>query len=117
MFDSDIWNWTEQDYNLIALGEDCDKRDFLNGNLTQNFKSLIFEHTKNISLIEYARKNNLPIYNSLNKLHPSSDVHWSWFESHVLPHLENKYIVHKISKSYLSKIQQFTKEWNILDYS
>ena len=83
----------------------------------ENFKSLIFEHTKNISLIEYARKNNLPIYNSLNKLHPSSDVHWSWFESHVLPHLENKYIVHKISKSYLSKIQQFTKEWNILDYS
>lgn len=117
VFDSDIWNWTEEDYNKIVLGENCPRRDLLTANLTQNFKSLIEEYTKNISLIEYARKNNLPIYNSLNKLHPSSDVHWSWFQSQVLPHLEKKYILHKISQSYINKIQKFAKEWNTLVYS
>ena len=117
VFDSDIWNWTEEDYNKIALGENCPTRNLLNGSLAQNFKSLISEYTANISLIEYARKNNLPIYNSLNKLHPASDVHWSWFQSHILPHFENKYVLHKISRSYINKIQKFTKEWNTLVYS
>jgi hypothetical protein len=114
VFDSDIWNWTEQDYNKIAIGEDCIRRNLLNGDLVKNFKSLLPDSIINsVGLIEYARQNNMPVYNSLNKLHPPSDVHWSWLQSHILPNIENKYVLHPVSQSYADKIQRFTKEWNI----
>jgi hypothetical protein len=117
VFDSDIWNWTDDDYTKIALGESCPARNLLDGDLAKKFKSLVIEHTKTISLIEHARTNNLPIYSSINYLHPSSMVHWSWLQSHVLPVLAQQYQTHKINESYMNKIQNFTKEWDTQVYS
>lgn len=118
VFDSDIWNWTEEDYNKIAQGENRPRRNILNGDLAQRFRSLLPESaTHFVSLIEYARQNSMPIFNSVNKLHPPSDVHWAWTQSHVLPCFENRYVLHKINRSYISKIEEFTQEWNTLNYS
>lgn len=115
VFDGDIWNWTDEDYDKIAVGQNLPGRNLLNGNLAQKFKSLLPESPIPLtnSLLEYARKNNMPIYTPLHNVHPPSDVHWAWTQSHVLPCLENKYAIHKISESYVNKIEKFVQEWNV----
>ena len=115
VYDSDIWSWTESDYNQIAQGQYCAKHDLLSGELARKFKSLLPESPiayKN-SLLEFARQNHMRIYNSLHNLHPPSNVHWAWTQSHVLPCLESKYFIHKTSQSYIEKIEKFSQEWDI----
>ena len=111
LFDGDIWNYTESDYNQIVLGYNISPKNFLQGELASKFQSLLpVELHQTKSLIEYARERNLPIYNPTCKLHPPSNVHLNWFRDTILPKI--KFQTYSLQQSYLDKVDSFSKEWN-----
>jgi hypothetical protein len=115
LFDGDLWNYTEEDYNQIAMGGVSSPRDLLNGPLAKNFKNMLSDELlATNSLLEYAIRKNLDIYNPICKLHPPSDVHLKWFEELILPQID--FHINRLDPSYLIKVDQLTKEWHAQNY-
>lgn len=111
LFDGDIWNHTERDYNQMVMGGTCEPRRMLDGELAARYKNLLPDEIKQVdSLFEYALNKKLPIYNSICKLHPPSDVHLLWFNELILPKI--KFKIHALNQSYLSKVKKFSDEWH-----
>lgn len=114
LFDGDIWQHTEKDYNEMVIGKPCQPRHLLDGMLANRFRQLVPEDTvETNSLFEYALDKGLPVYNPICKLHPPSDVHLSWFVQMVLPKI--KYCTYQLDPSYMVKIKKFTEEWHTQD--
>jgi hypothetical protein len=113
VFDMDIWSYTEQEMNdYLQSGTPLTTKNFTSQPLASNIKPLLsnqwFEF---VSLIGFAMKNNLPIFNSINKLHPPSHVHLDWVQNCIYPLLSQQYHCHPIESSFIKKIELFSKKW------
>jgi hypothetical protein len=113
LFDMEIWNYTEKDINeYFNAGTELVRRQLLAQPLTTNIKSLLSDSWVNFtSLIQYAMENNLPVYDTINKLHPPSDVHTQWAMSHVIPALEKEFVCNRPSQRFIEMTKQFSEEW------
>lgn len=113
LFDMNIWNYTEQAINEhVVHGTPLVEMNLVDQPLTKTVKTSLDKHWfEFVSLIQFALNNNLPIYNSINKLHPPSYVHYKWVNYWINPMLSERFICHTLDKSFIKKIQVFSGQW------
>jgi hypothetical protein len=116
LFDSPVWNFTEQDINAIGANKltikDA-KQDLLKLPLTQIWASQINQDIKNArGLIGYCWDHNLDWYNSHYRGHPPSSSHWEYYSTVVKSALEPWIKFNDCKKIIEPKIKKFTEVWN-----
>jgi hypothetical protein len=89
-YDSDIWNYTEQDLNFAITGQILKTRNFLSRNLAKIWTDQLQLSDLRIdkeSLIGFCWNNDLAWANTRFKGHPPSSSHWQFYHSVVRPRI------------------------------
>lgn len=115
LFDSPIWNFTEQEINNLCGKTPTTKeyqQNFLDLPLSASWKNLLVNNEKqiqNINLLGYCWNKNLEWYNTNVKSHPPSSSHWLYYQEIIKPKL------HKVLKledcDLKEKIQKMDDKW------
>lgn len=113
LFDMEIWQYLEQDIvSHFTQGSVLRRTDFVNQPLSKNIKPILGQQWFDfMPLIKYAIDNQLPVYNNINKMHPPSNVHLSWVQNFVLPQLQQQFLCHELSQSFIRQLDNLTEKW------
>lgn len=116
LFDSPIWNYTEQDLYACTQGKDpsscCQQllelplSNIWSSNLSST--ELNLEHN---SLIGHCWQQNLPWENDKFSIHPPSGSHWSFYDKILRPRISNQLTLRNDS-DLQHKIQKLDQVWN-----
>lgn len=117
LFDSPIWQLTEQDINQLTPDTlyliDSFKRDYLSLPLSGSWCTCLDPELREIqhtNFLGFCWANSLQWYNSSVKTHPPSSSHWQFYQQVVRPMI-NQYV--KTNTVDLNeKIKTFDKLWH-----
>lgn len=116
LFDSPIWNYTEQDLNSIGskkLTINNARQNLLKLPLSQMWASQLDQDIKNVQgLIGYCWDNNLEWHNTHYCSHPPSASHWEYYNNIVKPLLSPWIKFTDCQRSLDTKIKKMTQVWN-----
>jgi hypothetical protein len=112
LFDSPIWNYTEQELNHSVHGKVISSKiDLLNMPLTKIWaKFLTDEERTSQGFIGYCWENNLEWANKHYKGHPPSSSHWQFYNDVIKTKLEH-YITLAPLPELTDKIFNMDKLW------
>lgn len=116
LFDSPIWNYTEQDLTACTQGKNPDTyyqhllKLPLSSIWAQNLSSTELNLSHN-SLIGHCWQQNLPWENDKFSMHPPSGSHWSFYDKIIRPRISDKLSLHS-DADLQNKIQKLDKAWN-----
>jgi hypothetical protein len=116
LFDSPIWNFTEQDINAIGSNTvtlaDV-KKELLDLPLSRIWANYIDQDLKkSTGLIGYCWEQKLDWYSPRYRGHPPSSSHWEYYTNIVKPSLASVIKFNNCKNLLDSKIKKFGKIWN-----
>jgi hypothetical protein len=115
LFDSPIWNFTEQTINNFDGNPPIKKQwqeNFLKMPLSSKWQHMLDEEDEQIketSLLGYCWCNNLKWHSSAVGPHPPSSSHWNYYQNILKPKLQN--ILKFQNINFGKKIQFMDSEW------
>jgi hypothetical protein len=116
LFDSPVWNYTEQDLNGIGANTQTineAKKDLLSLPLSKLWAGQIDQDIKATrGLIGYCWDNNLDWYNPHYYGHPPSRSHWEYYSNILKPSLSQWIKFTDCTKILDAKIKKMTEIWN-----
>jgi len=113
-YDSDIWNYTEQqlyhslDKDLPSAGQ------YLSGDLSKIWATQLQVDdlkTDTDSLISFCWHNDLPWANGFYKIHPPSSSHWRFYQSVMRPRIHTVCELRDSTDQMLDKIHTMDTLW------
>jgi len=113
-YDSDIWNYTEQDINSAVSGQISKPRNFLSSDLAKIWTDQLQTSDLNVdkeSLIGFCWNNNLPWANYKFKGHPPSSSHWQFYQSVIKPRVTKICDLKDRHQEMLQKIKSMDVIW------
>lgn len=114
LYDSDIWNFSEQDINRAISGPRPVSRSYLSADLSSMWAGQLNDldlAADKQSLIGFCWNNHLPWSNLKYKGHPPSSSHWQFYRSVIRPRLSNLCDIRDSTQQMLAKIQEMDLLW------
>lgn len=113
-YDSDVWNYTEQQLNHSVEGKRSPPGHYLSGDLSKIWATQLqtFDFkTDTESLISFCWNNDLPWANSFYKGHPPSSSHWRFYQSVMRPRIQSVCELRDRTDDMLHKIHYMDTQW------